>query len=135
MCVTKYSVEVDVWAAGCILAELVLLEPLFRGGSEGEQMFKILEVLGSMGEEEVAVFKTQVPFKEAIFSKFEGFPRRNLEELFGVVEDKHNFINLLSRMLEYLPQKRITAAEALNHPFFQDLHATTAETDPPSHLT
>jgi glycogen synthase kinase 3 beta len=70
LCVSKYSVEIDVWAAGCILAEMVLLEPVFRGASEGEQMFKILEVMGSMSEEEVEGFQGQVPFDRAIFAKF-----------------------------------------------------------------
>ncbi len=31
MCITKYSVEIDIWAAGCILAELFLLTPVFKG--------------------------------------------------------------------------------------------------------
>jgi serine/threonine protein kinase len=47
MCISKYSVEIDIWAAGCILAELFLLTPLFKGKTEGDQLFKIFEVLGS----------------------------------------------------------------------------------------
>lgn len=41
LCITKYSVEIDIWAAGCILAELFLLKPLFKGSTEGDQLFKI----------------------------------------------------------------------------------------------
>jgi len=47
MCISKYSVEIDIWAAGCILSELFLLSPLFKGKTEGDQLFKIFEVLGS----------------------------------------------------------------------------------------
>ncbi len=31
MCITKYGVEIDIWAAGCILAELLILTPIFKG--------------------------------------------------------------------------------------------------------
>jgi glycogen synthase kinase 3 beta len=41
--------------------------------------------------------------------------------VFAAVEDKDNFLSLLTGLLEYLPQKRITAAEALKHPFFRDV--------------
>ena len=39
-----------------------------------------------------------------------------------MVQDKKNFIDLISKMLHYLPSKRISAEEAMNHPFFKDLH-------------
>lgn len=37
--ITKYGTEIDIWSAGCILAELFLLKPLFKGKSEGDQIF------------------------------------------------------------------------------------------------
>ena len=42
-----YSFEVDMWAVGCLLAELALGEPLFNGESEIEQLFKIFKFTGS----------------------------------------------------------------------------------------
>ena len=45
----------------------------------------------------------------------------NLNEMFSMVEDRENFIDLLLKMLAYLPEDRITAREALDHPFFADL--------------
>ena len=47
MGITKYSVAVDIWAIGCIMAELALLEPLFVGKDEGDQLFAILKIMGS----------------------------------------------------------------------------------------
>jgi serine/threonine protein kinase len=52
LCITSYSFSIDIWAAGCILAELFLLEPFFYGTSEGNQLFKILETLGSFSTHE-----------------------------------------------------------------------------------
>jgi cyclin-dependent kinase len=46
-----YSFEVDIWAVGCLLAELGLGEPLFNGESEIEQLFKIFKFTGSPTQE------------------------------------------------------------------------------------
>ena len=48
MGITKYSVSVDIWSVGCIMAELAELEPLFIGNDEGDQLFAILKVMGSL---------------------------------------------------------------------------------------
>ena len=44
-----------------------------------------------------------------------------------MVEDKKNLIDLLGKMLAYLPSKRITAQQALAHPFFKDIHEAKIE--------
>lgn len=44
---TSYSSPIDIWAVGCIMAELYTLRPLFPGSSEIDQIFKICSVLGT----------------------------------------------------------------------------------------
>lgn len=44
---TNYNSPIDVWAVGCIMAELYMLRPLFPGSSEIDTIFKILAVLGT----------------------------------------------------------------------------------------
>ena len=44
---TKYSFSLDIWSVGCILAELILREPLFKGRNEIDVLFKIQEIIGS----------------------------------------------------------------------------------------
>ena len=44
---TSYSMSIDQWAAGCVIAELLLGKPLFRGKNDLDQLAKIVEVLGS----------------------------------------------------------------------------------------
>lgn len=35
LCITQYGSAIDIWATGCILSELITLEPLFQGTDEG----------------------------------------------------------------------------------------------------
>lgn len=44
---TNYSSPIDIWAVGCIMAELYTLRPLFPGSSEIDEIFKICSVLGT----------------------------------------------------------------------------------------
>ena len=46
LCHTDYDTKIDIWAAGCILAELITLEPLFPGKTEGLQLLEIMAILG-----------------------------------------------------------------------------------------
>lgn len=127
LCLTKYTTAIDIWAAGCIMAELVMLTPIFKGKTEGDQLFAIFRILGSMSSEEVTEYKKRVPFDPALFDSFGSFKRANLKELFKSVTNKTNFIDLLLKMLTYLPEKRITAEQALEHPYFSDLESKTAK--------
>lgn len=43
-----YSSPIDIWAVGCIMAELYTLRPLFPGNSEVDEIFKICQVLGTV---------------------------------------------------------------------------------------
>lgn len=44
---TNYSSPIDIWAVGCIMAELYTLRPLFPGSSEIDEIFKVCSVLGT----------------------------------------------------------------------------------------
>ena len=46
---TNYDSKIDIFSAGCVLAELFLLEPLFPGKTEGMQLFEYMRVLGYPG--------------------------------------------------------------------------------------
>eukprot|EP01017_Pseudomicrothorax_dubius_P005865 TRINITY_DN11586_c0_g1_i4.p1 TRINITY_DN11586_c0_g1~~TRINITY_DN11586_c0_g1_i4.p1 ORF type:complete len:147 (+),score=32.63 TRINITY_DN11586_c0_g1_i4:196-636(+) len=113
-----------MWSVGCIFAELVLREPLFRGGSEIEQIDIIFRSLGTPTDEawprwRDLKFSRNVQFKKYVGSKLhERFPRPaawNTE--FNLSEQG---MDLLKAMLTYNPEKRITATEALKHPWFKE---------------
>lgn len=67
---TKYGCEVDIWSAGCILAELFLLTPIFPGKTDGDQILEVFKILGSFGEVENNYFASRIPFKFEVLSKF-----------------------------------------------------------------
>ena len=60
-----------------------------------------------------------MPFDSSIIDNFPTNNKKVLEEMFENVEDKKNLMDLLSKMLTYLPSKRISAEEAMKHPFFK----------------
>ena len=116
--------NVKFWALGCIFAELVTLQPLFQGETDGDQLFAIFDVLGSPNEEELKELAKRVPFDSKIFSEFKNIKGQNLKKKFsGVFENTTElFLDLLMKMLKFLPEKRITASKALTHPFFKDMN-------------
>jgi serine/threonine protein kinase len=53
----NYDAPVDVWAAGCIFAEMQLSEPLFRGHNSVDQLKMIIKFLGSPSEEDLQLIQ------------------------------------------------------------------------------
>lgn len=111
---TNYSSTVDIFAAGCILAELLLGRPLFAGSSEGDQLMKVCSILG-------APSKTEWPEGHKLASKlgytFPTITKTSLAEL--LPDEDSELIDLLEKMLIYDPNLRYSAKQCLEHPFFE----------------
>jgi len=132
----KYSFEIDIWSIGCLLAELAGNEPLFSGESEVEQLMKIFRMLGKSEN-----FSSEVSFPKwnPVDLNYACFPRESEEfkllvnqllpnrekaflKLMKLVQVLgKDGINILSLMLDLNPHSRITASQALLHPFFKDI--------------
>ena len=105
------------------MVELILKEPLFLGRSEGDQLFAIFKILGSPSQEEYEKFSKRVPFDPSIFKKFPEYKtKKNWNNSFEGISDKKNLIDLLNKIFQYLPENRISAFEAMNHPFFEGIY-------------
>lgn len=115
----KYSTPVDVWSIGCIFAEMVMRAPLFPGDSEIDQLYKIFQALGTPTEH-VWEGVTHLPDYNVEFPKW---PQTSIGE--RVTELDPQGVNLLSSMLIYDPNRRITAIDALRHPYFNDIDRET----------
>eukprot|EP01018_Ginkgo_biloba_P027257 Gb_16478 [translate_table: standard] len=111
---THYSTAIDIWSLGCIFAELCNMQALFPGDSQIQQLLKIFRLLGTPNEQ-VWPGVTQL-------SDWHEFPQWRPQDLSRFVFNLDlNGLDLLSRMLQYDPAKRISAKEALDHPYFDDL--------------
>jgi len=117
----QYSTAVDVWSIGCIFAEMVTRIPLFPGDSEIDQLFKIFRCLGTPTE---ATWAGVTSFRDYKAS----FPQWSAQDLANAVPGVDaDGLDLLKRMLVYEPYKRISAREALRHPYFDDLNKFQAQ--------
>ncbi|KAG2375139.1 hypothetical protein C9374_010143 [Naegleria lovaniensis] len=106
-----YGPSVDLWSVGCIFAELMLRVPLFPGDSDIDQLGKIFACLGTPSEEEWPGVKLLPNYIE-----FEPFPKTDFSALFTAAS--RDAIDLISKLLVFDPNKRITAQQALKHPYF-----------------
>ena len=118
---TDYTTNIDIWSIGCIFGEMVLLNPLFRT-SQDNMVNQIFHYLGTPTEETYPKLEF-LPLWDSDKYKFRfgiGL-REKLKDLDDVGFD------LLMKFLQIDPDKRISAEEALLHPYFNDLDDKTKE--------
>jgi len=113
----KYSTPVDIWSVGCIFAEMVNGRPLFPGSSETDQLLKIFKTLGSPTKKIWPAIADLPEFKQ--IENMPIYPPQNLKKIVKKLDTTG--LELLSRMLQFDPSKRISAEMAMKHPFFKDL--------------
>jgi cyclin-dependent kinase 2 len=110
-----YSTGVDLWAAGCIIAEMSNLASLFPGNSEIDQLFQVFRVLGTPVEETwpgVSLFPDYSP-------EFPKWRPRNFASVLPHMNEAG--VELIRSLLTYIPSKRLTAKEAIDHTFFSSM--------------
>jgi serine/threonine protein kinase len=123
-----YSIPIDVWSCGCIIAEMITRSPLFAGDSEIDELFSIFRVLGTVSEEN---FKGV----SALPLWSEQFPKWKKKKLGEVIKGADSIcLDLIEKMLKYDPVERISAREALDHPWFDDLAPAIKKTCRPKEL-
>ena len=117
---TNYNSPVDIWALGCIMAEMYLHpQPLFFGNNEKEVLFKICSILGTPTH---STWAEGIQQAKKIDMKFPNFPGTKLAEV--IPQASSDAIDLMYQMLNWDPNKRATAYNLLQHPFFTNYSLT-----------
>ncbi|CAD8059212.1 unnamed protein product [Paramecium sonneborni] len=111
----SYSTGVDMWAMGCMMCEMILGKAIFQGNSTINQIEKIIEVLGLPSQDDLQSLGGQ----KQLFDKFSKNYKFNLKANLNCSIDEYD---LISQLLNYDPDKRLSASEALNHPYFEEHH-------------
>ena len=111
---TNYNSPIDIWALGCIMAEMYMHPmPLFYGASEKEVFTKICTTLGSPTS---STWLEGINQANKIGMKY---PQSNGTDLAKIVKDASpEAIDLMNQMLKWDPNCRASATQLLNHPFF-----------------
>mmetsp|Transcript_7575 Transcript_7575/g.8702 ORF Transcript_7575/g.8702 Transcript_7575/m.8702 type:complete len:318 (+) Transcript_7575:153-1106(+) len=106
-----YSGAVDIWSIGCIFAELLVREVVFPGVDTLDQLGKIFYTMGTPTE-------TDWEGVESLpkFVRYDPCKRRPLNERFRAADE--DTLDIIGKMLTLDPNKRPSAAEALEHPYF-----------------
>ncbi|KAJ3389002.1 negative regulator of the PHO system [Entophlyctis sp. JEL0112] len=113
----NYSTTIDIWSTGCIMAEMHSGKPLFPGKTNEDQLHRIFKLLGTPTEQTWPRVSEMPEYK----STFPYFPPQPLHVKLPLVDAVPGGIDLLSRMITYQPQLRISAKEALTHMYFADV--------------
>lgn len=123
-----YGPSIDMWSVGCILAELLAGKPIFAGKDYVDQIARINNILGSpskatidkIGSDRARTYVESLPSMPAVpFSRL--FPSASPQA-----------VDLLSKMLCWDSEERITADEALQHPWLSAYHKSNSNWTPPS---
>lgn len=113
----NYTNSIDIWAAGCVLAEVMRAgSPIFLGSSNAHLLSSIVKVIGKPSETDLESFHHNLPFTDTT---------KQTESIESMLP-RHvppEAIDLLSKIFVYNPTVRYTAKQCMEHPFFDELFA------------
>ncbi|CAF2815121.1 unnamed protein product [Rotaria sp. Silwood2] len=110
-----YTCYIDVWSSGCVLAELLLGQPIFPGESGVDQLVEIIKVLGTPTREQIRQMNPN--YQEFRFPQIKAHPWHKVFRN----RTPPMAIDLVCRLLDYTPATRLTPLEACAHAFFDEL--------------
>lgn len=128
----NYTTAIDLWAIGCIWGELIALRPLFKGEEarvdpktknapfQAHQLGKIVDVLGTPDRERWPKVDTMPDYSMWMATRRANSVPKTLFQWFTSRARTSSGYDLFDRLLQYDPEKRLTATEALQHEWFSE---------------
>ncbi|KAJ5054695.1 uncharacterized protein L3040_000961 [Drepanopeziza brunnea f. sp. 'multigermtubi'] len=110
-----YNTSIDIWSAGCIMAEMYTGRPLFPGTTNEDQLVRIFRIMGTPSERSWPGISQYSEYKQ----NFQMYATQDLRVILPQIDPIG--LDLLQRMLQLRPELRISAHDALQHPWFNDL--------------
>lgn len=134
-----YTCAIDIWSAGCVMAEMISLNPIFPGKNSVDQLARIVKVLGPPSSEQLTSMG-QNP------KKFKPGSPKNRSEIIQALQAalvncdqvSSEAMSFILDVLTYDPKIRSTALQALSHPYFYSItginnqHSTTTTDTTPT---
>ncbi|KAK6436390.1 negative regulator of the PHO system [Oleoguttula sp. CCFEE 5521] len=116
-----YNTSIDIWSAGCIMAEMFTGRPLFPGTTNEDQLLKIFRLMGTPSERSWPGISQFPEYKP-------NWPVYATQELRAILPSVDTAgLQLLGQMLQVRPEMRCSAQQALGHPWFAELNARQAQ--------
>ncbi|KAK9173615.1 Protein kinase domain protein [Cryptosporidium meleagridis] len=134
LCVNRYDKAVDIWSAGCIFAELIKRSALFAGHDHLDQLKAIISCLGTPSRDDLDAwlpYKGSTENARKYLDTLPNYKGRHISTLFPGFNCPEA-IDLIEKMLSFNPKKRITADEALSHPYFNGININSGYESPKS---
>jgi len=113
---TEYTTAIDVWSTGCVIAEIVIGQPIFPGESASDQLVEIIKILGTPTKQQILEMNPE--YNEFKFPIIKAYPWTKFFKNKNINED---FIDFISKLLCYEPNLRLKPLKSLGHKFFDEL--------------
>jgi len=111
-----YSSSVDIWAVGCIIAEMILRTPFFQGKNLKHQLQLIVDVCGKPTEEDLTLFPEGS--RKRFLMEYDSTHHDSIVEKLPPDTDP-KAVDLLRKLLVFNPKQRLSANEAYEHVFLE----------------
>ncbi|KAK3619453.1 negative regulator of the PHO system [Elasticomyces elasticus] len=116
-----YNTSIDIWSAGCIMAEMFTGRPLFPGTTNEDQLQKIFRLMGTPSERSWPGISQFPEYK----TNWTIYSTQELRSYLPQIDPLG--LQVLSQMLQLRPELRCSAQQAVQHPWFQELNAARAQ--------
>lgn len=121
----EYSTAIDMWSAGCLIAELYTRRPIFPGKDVKNQIEVVNNIVGKPSKQQLK----NIPNRRAreFIAGLPETPRSNLAEMMkGACPQA---VDLVDKLLQFDPKDRLTAAQSLEHPYVAEFRDEESEID------